>query len=356
MNPTLIKLFTGRIARNLYFWSFLLVFPLVLDILTTSSLGIDTGHPIELSIDHMIANIIVFSIIAPLVYLNNLLLMPMFLAKRQYRRYFFWLGVLVFIGTFSWWIMKLFVISYIVHVPSLQPGFGPFLRMGVAVSLFIIGFAASKLAFDWMEKREKQGKLTQQQLSSELKFLKNQVNPHFLFNVLNTLYGLARQEKAPKTAEMSLKLSQMMRYLLHDSQRDWISLETEIGYIRHYVELEKLRKPEGMDISLDIQGESNGKKIAPMLLIPFVENAFKHGMDNQSEGAWLHIGLVITPKSLHFRCDNSYSVSQGTILPEEGGIGLANVERRLALRYPKHHELKIDQQPDRFVVELEIKL
>ena len=153
-----------------------------------------------------------------------------------------------------------------------------------------------------------------------------------------------------------MKLSQMMRYLLHDAQRELISLETEVGYIRHYVELEKLRKPDDIDIQLNIKGEVNGFKIAPMLLIPFVENAFKHGTDSQSEGAWLHIDLVISDHTLHFRCDNSYIEPQGTALPEDSGIGLTNVQRRLALRYPHQHKLRIDEQPDRFVVELDLNV
>ncbi len=352
MKTNLMQLLTGRLARNLYFWILILPLPFVFDILSLS-LGA-TFEQYASATDNLISNIIIASIIAPVVYTNNLVLMPLFLEKKRYRRYIFWLGGLLFIGTFSLVIIKIFAISSITHSPSVGPD--GFFQMGIVLTLFVAGFAVSKLGFDWIAQKETQGKLTQQQLSSELKFLRNQVNPHFLFNVLNTLYGLARKENAPKTAEMSLKLSQMMRYLLHDAQRDLIKLETEVGYIRHYVELEKLRKPDDIDIQLTIKGEVNGLKIAPMLLIPFVENAFKHGTDSQSEDAWLHIDLVISAHTLYFRCDNSYIEPQGTALPEDSGIGLTNVKRRLALRYPHQHKLKIDQQADRFVVELELNV
>lgn len=194
--------------------------------------------------------------------------------------------------------------------------------------------------------------------SAKIDFLRSQINPHFLFNALNTLYGTAIQENADRTSEGIQKLGDMMRFMLQENMQDTISLSREIDYLENYISLQRLRTDVNpvIQIQTQIQGGETLLQVAPMLLIPFVENAFKHGISLR-EPSYIKVTLEITNNTLFFDVSNSKHAKQNND-PEKGknGIGLENVKQRLQLFYPNRHELLIRDTPKEFFVHLTIQL
>ena len=191
-----------------------------------------------------------------------------------------------------------------------------------------------------------------------LHFLKSQINPHFLFNALNTLYGTALQEHAERTSEGIQKLGDMMRFMLQENLEDKILLSRDVEYLKNYIDLQKLRTSVSTDITIETQIEEqlNELQIAPMLLIPFVENAFKHGISLQYPS---HIKITLQTRSdkLYFDVHNSIHLKSIND-PErfKSGIGLQNVQQRLALLYPERHELIIRENAKEFFIHLTLEL
>lgn len=202
-------------------------------------------------------------------------------------------------------------------------------------------------------KEDRNRKSTQnERLNSELSFLKSQVNPHFLFNVLNNMYSLSLKQ-SDNLPTVILKLSEMMRYMLYDSEEQKVRLDQEIDYIRNYIELQKLRVYDNCTIDFRVEGVTFDKKIAPMLLIPFVENAFKHGISH-AEASPIEFLLEIKGQNLYFRTKNALFSNKAK--DKTGGIGIQNVKRRLELIYPKNYSLTINEQKGVYFIELEIRL
>ena len=186
---------------------------------------------------------------------------------------------------------------------------------------------------------------------ADLQFLRMQINPHFLFNALNTLYGTALVEGSTKTAEGIQKLGDMMRFMLHENTLDYIGMDKEIGYLKNYISLQKLRTQTSPDMVIedDITQKDCNHRIAPMLLIPFVENAFKHGV-SLTEKSWIRIKLECDDQRINFEVRNSIHPSAATD-PEQAqsGIGLKNVGERLKLLYPGRHHFDYGPQGSEFV-------
>jgi hypothetical protein len=188
------------------------------------------------------------------------------------------------------------------------------------------------------------------QLQTEMALLRSQVDPHFMFNTLNNLYALSL-DGSPRLPEMILKLSELMRYLLDSSHRRTVTLADEIRFIENYVELEKIRLDEGADVHLRVQGDPGARQVAPMLMIPFVENCFKHGLGTGERGNRARIDIVIeiADGEVRFTAENDVAVnSAGSI----HGVGLLNLQRRLALLYPERHRLTIDDGAESYKVEM----
>lgn len=194
--------------------------------------------------------------------------------------------------------------------------------------------------------------------SANLDFLRSQINPHFLFNALNTLYGTALQENAPRTSEGVQKLGDMMRFMLHENHQEKIELSKEVGYLQNYIALQRLRIQQSDDIKIEvnISEDDCDHPIAPMLLIPFVENAFKHGISLRNR-SWIVVSLSCDATHIYFDAYNSVHVKPEND-PEKTslGIGLNNVKNRLALLYPRRHELSIRQTATEFFVHLTIEI
>jgi LytS/YehU family sensor histidine kinase len=192
---------------------------------------------------------------------------------------------------------------------------------------------------------------------TDLQFLRSQVNPHFLFNTLNTLYGTALQENAEHTAAGIQKLGDMMRFMLHENNLAFIRMDREIEYLKNYISLQKLRTQSSPEISIEdnIQEQNCNHKIAPMLLIPFVENAFKHGI-SLKERSWIKIDLSCNEKEIHFEVRNSmHSRQENDPENERSGIGFKNVLERLKLIYPGKHRISFNGDGKEFFVQLAIE-
>jgi LytS/YehU family sensor histidine kinase len=196
------------------------------------------------------------------------------------------------------------------------------------------------------------------QSHANLDFLRSQINPHFLFNALNTIYGTAIQEKAERTCEAVERLGEMMRFMLQENLQEKISLTREIEYINHYISLQKLRTDQNPIVKIDacIEPQETHAQISPMLLIPFVENAFKHGISLR-EPSHIRVSLDMKDKKLYFDVNNSkHTRPDNDPEKNKSGIGLSNVKQRLQLLYPGKHELIIRETGKDFFVHLTIEL
>lgn len=226
----------------------------------------------------------------------------------------------------------------------------------VLSTLFIVIFVGMlKFAEGWFELEAKKKEIENERLTSELRFLKAQINPHFLFNTLNNLYYLAFTH-SPNTTEVIAKLSQMMRYMIYDSNHPKVPLSKEIEYMENYISLEKLRLNEPLPINFAVAGTTNGVFIVPLIFISFLENAFKHGVSNNFPGAWITADIVLEGTACIYTVANS-KLPQSLISSEEqSGIGLKNVKRRLELSYPDNFELEIEDKADEYRVRLTLNL
>lgn len=216
---------------------------------------------------------------------------------------------------------------------------------------FIFAFLGSTLVeISWfMNKKEKEN------LETELKFLKSQVNPHFLFNALNNIYSLTL-DQAPEAPESVIQLSEILRYMVYDSNAEMVPLENEVKYIESYVHLKMLSNPHNMNVRMDLSPSTTGVKVPPLLFIPFVENAFKHSQIENSEAGFIDIILNVEDRVIKFQVVNSLPEHEFT-KDKVGGVGLENIRKRLKLLYPgDKHALKISKDQDRFEVELSLKV
>jgi len=213
-----------------------------------------------------------------------------------------------------------------------------------------------KIITDWQRSQRVSAELQKQTMKSEIRFLKSQINPHFLFNTLNSLYALTLK-KSDKAPEIVLKLSEMMRYMLYECNEKRVPLENEIKYLQNYLDLERLRQGNKIEISFDIEGVVTDQKIAPLMFIPFLENSFKHGVNLSINNGYVRFALTVQEKEVEVSISNNKASSPTTQYGKRvGGIGLTNIKRRLELLYGGHYELSIDDQPDEYNVHLKIEL
>ncbi|TMU50878.1 sensor histidine kinase [Flagellimonas algicola] len=198
--------------------------------------------------------------------------------------------------------------------------------------------------------------LEKEKVETELKFLKAQIHPHFLFNTLNSIYSLSLA-KSTKTPDAVLGLSKFLDYMLYDCNDKFITVDKEWEQLMNLVELERLRYGDQLSISATIKDDNKESLIPPLLLLPFVENAFKHGADSLLSDSWIKIDLKLENQQMQFMVENSKATTDlEESLDSDKNIGLKNVKRRLDLFFPEKHELKILEEPDSFLVKLEIDL
>jgi len=211
--------------------------------------------------------------------------------------------------------------------------------MLLSTSVYVISFN--------FKSREHRKNLENEKLNAELAFLKSQINPHFLFNSLNNIYSLAYQ-KSDKTPEAILKLSEIMRYMLYESNEDTVLLTEEINYLHNYIDLQKLRFKEKMYVEVHVDLDETEHRIMPLLLISFLENAFKHGVSTD-ERKPIRIAINVRNGRLHFKAENAKSQLNKD---QTRGVGLTNLKRRLLLGYPERHTINIVETDDYYSSEL----
>lgn len=197
------------------------------------------------------------------------------------------------------------------------------------------------------------GQMKVEKLQSEISAMKSQINPHFLFNTLNNIYGLAL-DKSEKTPEIILRLSKMMDYMLNESSDMFVYLNKDIENVKDYVEMERIRNGNKGEIKLDVQGKIGTQKVAPLLILPVVENAFKHGLSGIVDGGFVHIFIKVEGLAFEMKVNNNY-MEKNEQLPGHG-LGLSGLQRRLELFYSNKHELIIDNYPPVFSVVLKFKM
>lgn len=228
----------------------------------------------------------------------------------------------------------------------------------LVVNFFVLTIGASYgLIKIWRNSERQKVLLSKETLRAELDFLKAQVNPHFLFNVLNMAYSSANKNEDQETADIIEELANMMRYMLYESNVHKIALEKEIQYLQSFVNLQKKRLSSEVlpYISFDVVGSITNYQIAPLLLIPFVENAFKHGV-RMGNATFINIRLEVTPHLAFFEVKNSISKNSNELESQYGGVGLENVKKRLDLLYPNLYELAIKEEEKEFSVALKLSI
>ncbi len=297
----------------------------------------------------------VFIILA--FYLNIHIFIPSFLSKKRFLLYIF---ILVLFTIITYFITHtLITLHDYVHVNFILPdesgNISNRLPMRSAVLVFITFALSTSITVtrQLFLNEEKRKEIEQQKIHSELAYLKSQINPHFLFNTLNSIYSLANKE-SKKSAEAIVKLSGLMRYILYESDNELVPLPDEINYIRDYIELQKLRIFDIVAITFSLHGNIDDHFIEPLLLIPIIENAFKHGVDNTTNSN-INISVSISERDFVLHVENTIINANGEN-SETTGIGLSNLRKQLELLYPDGHSLMVTKEDKMFVVNLNLIL
>lgn len=318
------SIYSSRIIQNIFVW-------LVVFLILAGS-----------SIDNLwITGVIIVALLAPPVYINNLLIIPYLRKSIVLFLVLFFVNAIVFTGVIILFIKTFFDTSTNLRILNI---------FGIIILAQIFG-AAMKLARDSFEKRQKDKEV-------ELELLKGQLNPHFLFNTLNNLYGLS-VAKSDKLPSLMLQLSNLLRYSLYETKTDFVALQKEIDYIENYVSLESIRLEDQAEIRFSKSGKWNtaAYQIAPMILIVFVENAFKHLENVGEEEGNVDIQINIAEEHLNFKCINHSEENIKTAVEKKSsGIGLRNVRKRLDLIYGKTYVYDASVIENKYIVNLKLPL
>lgn len=308
------------------------------------------------------SNLLGFPIHMTLCYLNILVLMPHLIYKKRYGLYIFILVAALFSMVLIKYNLTYFFISHNVwpegpeQIEKLSLNYTVDMMIG---ELYVIAFVtAIKITLDFIKEHKRVTDLEKSNLETELLFLKSQISPHFFFNTLNNIYSLSVQ-KSNKTPIIILKLSELMRYMLYETQSKKQTLENEILCIQNYLDLERIRHDERLEVNMYISGDIQDKEISPMLLLTFVENAFKHGANKNVGHVKININFKIKEDFLYFSVTNPMPAITEHIdnLHKSSGIGIENVKKRLELGYNKNdYYLSIKNKKNIFVIKLKIKV
>jgi sensor histidine kinase YesM len=341
----IMKIRPFHIAIHGLVWVFLLVIPYV------STDQVFTQLVPGSDIKYLLLSVGLSAVLLAAFYFNYFVLLPKYLVTKKYLLYFLFL--LVTIITVLGLCGTIFLISDFNTEISTKtnPAIEKVIPVIIinAMSLWLLAIVSSILftVYNRLKQTEKE------RLSAQIASLKSQINPHFLFNTLNNIYATAI-DSSPKAADMVDKLSEMMRYAMKDTQQEFVMLEDEINYINNFIELQKLRLDRSVRLECHIPENIPPLQIAPMLLIPFIENAFKHGVNSEQKS---YIKIEISINKAEFRLivvNNKVKVQQD--MSEKNGLGINNTWHRLNLIYPSKHLLVIDDTDKEFSVSLHINL
>jgi len=289
-------------------------------------------------------------------YITGHWLMPKYLLKKKYSDFalgFFICSVMIFF--MGWYVDLIFFSEYNTPNLTLLQSFRSEMIFSITdrTLIFFTFFIGIKLLKTWYLQQQEELTLTRENAAAELQLLKVQVHPHFLFNTLNNIYSFTIN-KSPKAAILVLQFSDMMKYMINECESAVVPLDKELKILQDYMGIEKVRYGERLNMQIYIEGDYNDKLIAPLLMIPFLENSFKHGASNMLEDPWVTLIINIKENILHFKLSNSkpsQALSNGY-----SGIGLTNVQKRLQIIYPGKHHLKIESTENTYTVSMEIEL
>jgi LytS/YehU family sensor histidine kinase len=298
-----------------------------------------------------------------LTYFNIYYLMP----KYVYTRRFWTYSIIMLVCLYVMLLVKYYLTYYLVSHDVWREGPGG--ESGITIDyavqmmlgeLYVVSFVTSiKVTIDWLKEHNKLHELEKRQLTTELRFLRSQISPHFFFNTLNNIYSLTL-EKSNKAPEIVLKLSELMRYLLYDTRKKRQDLKSEVDCIQNYLDLERIRFDNSLHIDVSISGDLEDRKIAPMLLIPLVENCFKHGANKNISGKMkICMDFKVHDDILFFKLSNTIPNfrEETQISSVCGGIGISNVKKRLELGYDENdYDLTIYEKDKMFYVNLKLRV
>jgi sensor histidine kinase YesM len=298
-------------------------------------------------------------LIAPLaaVYFNLYFLIPRYFQKGKYLQYIIFLILIVLAGagihrlSYDYLIGMLFKDYYLISYIDIW-------QIARSIIIFVGITTLAHLSMSWFELHESKAKLQEVEKEKalfQLESLKAQINPHFLFNSLNSIYSLALN-KSQQTPDIILQLSDVLRYVIYDSNAEKVDLINEIGFIKNYIDLQKLRTNISEAVIFNIEGEPADKKIAPLIFIVFIENAFKHGLKGDIKNQFISINLIVRDDSIEFNCENNTGQTSEIKSNEYNGLGLENVKKRLDLMYKDSYNLEIVPGKVKFSVRLKINL
>ena len=291
------------------------------------------------------------------VYLNYFYLLPQFLLKRKITIYLAYSIISIAVASILSRLVFYHYLNDIIFPGWSQGNFFQayrFLQSAMIITspmIFLIGLVVMRR---WVSSERKAEQFESEKIKAELSYLRSQINPHFFFNTLNTLYGLA-MKKSDRTPEVVMKLSELMSYILYEADRDLVPLSKELDQVERYIHLEQIRYENRFDTQLDVEGDIDHVHIPPLILLPFVENSFKHGVNKSSRDGWVSIAVHASENRVRFTIKNSIFFNAR----EDGGnngVGIANVQKRLNLLYPERHTLTCQKLENAFTVDLTIVL
>lgn len=342
-----VKPFT--LATHSIVWIFLLAVPYV-----STDQVFDLVAP-ESEIKYLLLSIVLSILLIIIFYFNYFILLPRYLLAKKYLHYFSFLLLAVIIVFLLSSAALFYFFDFNTEIlAGTNPDFEkviPILPVIIINSVFLWLLATVSSVSFAVHNKLKQTE--SEKLSAQIASLKSQINPHFLFNTLNNIYAMAI-DSAPKAADMVDKLSEMMRYTMKDTQQDFVLLQDEINYINNYIELQKIRLDRSVRLEYSCTEQVPHLQIAPMLLVPFIENAFKHGVNSEQKSS-IRIELIIKKNELKLYVVNN-KVSIQKDIGERSGLGINNTWHRLNLIYPSRHLLVIDDTEKEFSVSLHINL
>jgi sensor histidine kinase YesM len=288
-----------------------------------------------------------------LVYFNFYFLIPRLLSTGKYVYYGLSLSLAMLIISCSNLLLKQVYVNLGSKLYAMTAGFNFFnIAATMMQHFYLVGLATGiKLTKDWIWDQQRVKEREKQYLETELNFLKSQIQPHFFFNTLNNLYSLTLK-KSDRAPEIVLKLSDLMSYMLYESNTPKVSLSKEIIYLQNYLDLEQLRFGQRLAVSFNVGGETEELSIPPMILILFLENSFKHGVKNNLNKIKIEIALTVEQGILFFQVKNP--VPENNIPAVKTGIGLKNVKRRLDLLYGNNYTLDLSEHEKEYIVSLKI--
>jgi len=334
----------ARVIQHLAFWG--LSYYIMVHVFASSS-------EIQAT-DHIYSAIFLFTI-AIGVYINLLLLIPVFLNRGRFISYGILLSLCIIAATglnhltFSHLIDYLlpgyYFISYF--------GFDDILKFVVVFVGITSLIKLSKGYFKLLESRNALMKDQKEKSEAELRALRAQVNPHFLFNSLNSIYAMVLK-RSENAADMILRLSDILRYILYETRKDRVDLSTELDHMQNYISLQRIRSGPNATIEVRITGEPGKRIIAPLLFLPLIENSFKHGIKAETGPAFVRMEWTIDDSSIRFAVENNKGEAEKEPGHQDHGIGLENLKKRLDMSYPGKHRFEISETEDRFNAELVI--